>query len=1170
MTPDSIISAEEFDEPYVFISGYIPLNAIVWRAYEAAALSSMWDVIDVDGVEASDVVSEIDIAGTVGIAADSVLSEEYVSDITLEIDLLAFPTSIVSEEAFEAIDVLIDLIADVDSVESAESISDVTIRTDSQVDSVESAEFVSDIEVIAELVIFAGSITSTEIFDGPTIINYVHADSIDGAEAVGEPTVTSPIIVSADSIDSEESVSTVAIQMVLYLYPTSIDAEESVEDVQINQTTNISQIYNPLSVGSVVVSLTYYADEISSEEDVPELAINYVEYVTELTVEDSSSVEDVALTEEAIIRADSILSRENVAAVEVGINRIITAESIDDTERISRIYLHHPMSELTVGDESVVSDIDATVHVPVAYPLSILSDGLLNNVLAYQANVINPFAGSSESEVGLPSFYNNGEINVPELNDGEEFGGLTLSLTMTEITVSEIETEEVLSDVLLTDTFVLPKQPDAVYANYVLSVLELYGQSDVNRAYSEGAWEWDLTNAYYEERFVYESTYIEYGKEEVVNPDTHEIEIVSTETPVTVLRDKYPFFHKEQWSLLIEAHQWEWQDYFKNYYGLAEEWILHGSNTVELRAYEESGEITHNVHGSWHVDNPLAELSPLTQFDGELFPVSTNLSVVDDRIAELRANSPTGIVTTSAPQTVYATISATTAEVTDTLSANCEYVIEDQVANYDLYEGISVSPALNYIFDVPEPSYIKGIPVIPALRTDPLCAVDIGSRALHIGADAYGKLNFFGVAPDILGETVTDTDYKDELPPSLYRPLKPPYVQPDDPTSEFTAPEMPEPPEMPDGWDGWEPEDPADDGDEVEDGWEEDPAEGVTPTTGVMYKDFPLNLYGGGTVIMSGIPKYKNNGKKKWLFATAKKKQKKSKDDDVCVDEDVNDGPKYIGLYIRNGNLVLTDGEFVLRTKAPPRGQRVLVFAGYYGDKSFVGWWKNPKHYKYRYGELGERSTERAGVTLIMIGRGWGTKSAGEAAGNGFTIGSIKIVDETSDVGSFGTSTDDATTGVIGSVINALPTPALDAIAQESAQPVADYYSQEALDYYVIDQTKPHDPVIEGIYDSIRSAMEEYNDTYQKLMKYPNMPADQKNAANAVLSSLTSYLSDLRATAEEVSQGKYNPNWVHVPAMTSEEREQYFKDYAAWKTQSRMIGYFSINDSSRVGVPGVR
>ena len=293
---------------------------------------------------------------------------------------------------------------------------------------------------------------------------------------------------------------------------------------------------------------------------------------------------------------------------------------------------------------------------------------------------------------------------------------------------------------------------------------------------------------------------------------------------------------------------------------------------------------------------------------------------------------------------------------------------------------------------------------------------------------------------------------------------------------------------------------------------EEDPAEGVTTTTGVMYKEFPLNLYGGGTVIMSGIPKYKNNGKKKWLFATAKKKQKKTDENgELCVDEQVDDGPRYIGLYIRNGNLVLTDGEFVLRTKAPPRGQRVLVFAGYYGTRSFVGWWMNPKRYKYNYGELTDRSNDKNGPTLIMLGRGWGTKSPGESAGNGFTIGSIKIVDESSEVGSLGYSySSGEPSNSPGGTFNdfndlynqyksTLPTKTLDAIAQESAIVAPDIYSKDDMDFYVIDTEKPHDPVLEDMYGSIRSAMEEANSIYQKLQQYPNMPYEEKDKAEKAL-----------------------------------------------------------------------
>lgn len=1143
MTPDSIVSAEEFDEPYVFISGYIPLGSIYWRSSVPSALLSMWDELLPEGIATAEVVPDItaDLASSIMLYVDSVDSEESVSNI------------IATSAAM------------VDSVDSEESVSDVTIEMD--------------------LIVIPSSISS-EFVAGTLSMNVtVTVDSIGSAEVVGEPTVMTPLQVEPNAINTTEVVEQPSVNYILFCAVNSAESEEALDDVQINQTTNISAMYDTSSVSAAGVSLTYYVDDVPSEEDVSELAINYVEYVTELTIDDTSSVENVTLTQEAIIRADSILSREISAAIEIGTNRYVEPDSITSSERVSMGYLHHPISDVEIGDESAVSDIDVTVHVPPAYPLSILSDELVNNTLTYQANEIVAYAISSDAEVGFPSTRNNGRVDVPELSDGEEFGETTLSLTMTEITAVDIESEEDVSEALLSSTFVLPKAHDEVYSDSVQTVYDIYGD-DVfkkERVWDGSEWQWEYQDSYFYTQFMREDSYTHYFVVQLVNED-NEIYYEGRTEEIHYLKPIYPTFSEEQWMLLTEAHQWQWYEYFQNYYGVLDEWILHGNNRISVEANADSSRIDYRTVGNWHVNNPIAEIAPAQEFDGEFFPVYTNLSIVDDRIAELRATSPAGIITTTTPQTVYATISAETVEVTDTLSSSCEYVIQDQVANYELYEGISVSPAFNYLFDVPEPTYIKGIPVLPSLRTDPLCSVDIPMRALQISADAYGKLNFFGVAPDILGETTTYTDYNDELPPTLYKPLKPPYIQPEDPTSELSEQQDIEQPELPDTWDGWEPEDPADDGtgEEPDDGWEEDPAEGVTPTTGVMYKEFPLNLYGGGTVIMSGIPKYKNNGKKKWLFATAKKKQKKTDENgELCVDEQVDDGPRYIGLYIRNGNLVLTDGEFVLRTKAPPRGQRVLVFAGYYGTRSFVGWWMNPKRYKYNYGELTDRSNDKNGPTLIMLGRGWGTKSPGESAGNGFTIGSIKIVDESSEVGSLGYSySSGEPSNSPGGTFNdfndlynqyksTLPTKTLDAIAQESAIVAPDIYSKDDMDFYVIDTEKPHDPVLEDMYGSIRSAMEEANSIYQKLQQYPNMPYEEKDKAEKALYALRTYVEDMKNAASTHIK-TVEPSWIPVRKMSSEERANYMKDYERWKVMPRMIGYFSIDDSSRVGVPGVR
>lgn len=1141
MTPDSIISAEEFDEPYVFISSYIPLGSIYWRSSAPVALLSMWDEI----------------------SPDEIVSAEAVSDITL--------------------DLAPSIMLYVDGVSSEESVSNIIMTSAAMVDSVDSEESVSDVTIEMELIVLPSSISS-EFVSGALSMNVtVEASSISSSEAVSSPVVMTPLLVEPNAINTTEVVEQPSVNYILFCAVDGVDTEEALEDVQINQTTNISQMYEDSGVSSVGVSLVYYVDDIEPEEDVSDLTINYVEYVTDLSVDDNSALGDVTLTQEAIIRPSSILTREISSQIEIGTNRIAEMDGIESSEHVSPVYFHHPVIDLSAGDGSVVSDIEVTVHVPLAYPLSILSDETFNNVLAYQEGVINPFAPASESVVGFPSFYNNGQIDVPALSEGEEFGALTLSLTMTEISVSSIETEESLSEVTAYDFFVQSKAFDAVYADHIESVLERYGHdalTQVKRFFQDGSWEWDFSESFYYSTFVKIENYTAYSVVEVVDPVTNEITYEGREEEKTYLREIFDGFHEEEWAMLVEAHQWEWHEYYRNYYGLLENWILHGGNNLSMVADRASGEIQYLTRGDWHYDQPIAEIRPITEYTGQYDPVYTNLSIVDDRIAELRATSPAGIITTSTPQQVYATISAETAEVTDVLASTCEYVIQDQVANYDLYEGVSVTPAFNYIFDVPEPSYIKGIPVVPELRTDSLCSVDIVSRALQIGADAYGKLNFFGVAPDIIGETVTYTDYKDELPPTLYKPLKPPYVSPEDPTSEYKVPDDVEQPELPDdSWDGWEPEEPSDDGtgEDYEDGWEEDPSEGVTPTTGTMYKEFPLNLYGGGTVIMSGIPKYKNNGKKKWLFATAKKKQKQNNDEEVCVDEQVYDGPRYIGMYIKNGNLVLTDGEFVLRTKAPPRGQRVLVFAGYYGGRSFVGWWQNPKKFKYRFGEMSDRSNDKNGITLIMVGRGWGTKTPGESAGNGFTIGSIKIVDENAEVGSLGDSYQSGGGSPSGGgtlppdwIPADLPTFTLDAIAQEMAQETPDPYSQADMDFYVIDQDKPHDAVLEDMYNSIRAAMEEYNSMYQAKMKYPNMPQEEKDKAEQSLAALKTYIMDMQSAAIEQASGATMPYWKPVKHMSSDERIQYMKDLKRWLVQPRMIGYFSIDDSSRVGVPGVR
>lgn len=1129
MTPDSIVSAEEFDEPYVFISGYIPLNAITWRTRDATASLSMWDELLPEGIATAEVVPDItiDLASSVMVYVDSVDSEESVSNIT----------------ATSA--------AMVDSVDSEESVSDVTIEMD--------------------LIVIPSSISS-EFVAGTLSMNVtIAADSISSAEAVGEPTAMTPLQVEPNAINTTEVVEQPSVNYILFCAVNSAESEEALDDVQINQTTNISAMYDTSSVSAAGVSLTYYVDDVPSEEDVSELAINYVEYVTELTIDDTSSVENVTLTQEAIIRADSILSREIAASVAVGYNQIVGADSADSSERVSRVYLHNPIVDLYIDDDSSVSDIEAFVHVPPAYPLSILSDAIVNNSLVYQENTIVPFGMSSDSEMGFPGAQNNGLIRTESIDD-EELEDVTLSFNVTAIATEAIAGEEFFEeDAVVTETFIPGKSLDFVYSDSVESVTERYGPGALNgakRTWNGSSWEWDLSEAFYAQNFTREDSYIERWSELVTDPVTLEQKWKPFEQEHTYLRDVYSRFKKEVWAALVEAHQWKWYEYYQNYYGELDQWILHGGNYGVTVAQSDSGTVETRRWGDWHVSYAVSQYEPLDAYVADFPTVDTNLSVVDDKIAELRASSPAGLVVTNTPQTVYGTISAVTAEVSDTFTSVSEYVVEDQIANFELYEGVSVSPAYNYFFDIPEPSYIQGVPVLPALRTDPACSVDIISRALHIGVDTYGKQNFFGIAPDVYGETVTDTDLNDDLPPSLYKPLKPPYVSPEDPTTNWKPPDVPELPEMPSGWDGWTPEEPPEDDpyEEEDDGWEEDPNEGVTPTTGVMYRDFPLNLYGGGTVIMSGIPKYKNNGKKKWIFATGKKRKKK--DGELCVDEDVYDGPNYIGMYIRNGHLVLTDGEFVLRTSAPPRGQRALLFAGYYGKKSFVGWWASPKRFNYRYGEMTERANERKGVTTIMIGRGWGRKSPGESAGNGFTIGSIKIVDETESAGSFGSEPDSGGGDTIPPW--GLPSPVAEGEAR-SLSPKPPEEDNDVPTYYIVDRTKPHDPVLADLYDTLATAKEQLRQIKDDMREYPNMPLDVKAKANQAIERYRTYIYQIEVAIEERKHDfKEEPQWTYVPTMDSAERTQYMKDYERWRKQPRMIGYFGIDDTSRVGTPGVR
>lgn len=1163
--PESYFQGDSGADLYIDPTGLLPTEYTVANGIEPNSIGS------------DEAVSDVTVS-QMAILPDGIASAEAVGspELSQPLDVTVYPTTIGSGEVFE--EPVVQLMTFyADEIESEEDVSDISMTTKSYVDSVDSAESVSDIEISVEPVIFPYQFESGSYVEPPQINSTVHIDSISSSEAHGSVRVDFPLYASVDSISSAESVQNATLNYHARCVVDGIATAEVVEDVTLSYTVNISSIVSREDVPGHSVSYHCAVDGISSEGAVPDATLNYVEYVTELTIDDNSSVEDVTLGLDAVIRGDSILSKEFVSSIEIGYNTVISPDEIDTSERISRVYFHHPMSDISIGDGSSVSDLEATVHVPYAYPLSILSDEQFNNVLAHQTNEIAAFALSSEAEFGFPAFQNNGRVDSPSIHDGEQIGDPTLSLTMTQISADSVASEEDVAEAFAFAASVAPKSFDVVSADHIQSVIERYGEEAIDkqalRKYVSGSWEWDLSGSIYYSTFTRVDSYTRYWIEESEN-ENHEIVKTPKSEEVSYLKNIFTNFSPEPFSALVEAHQWEWYEYYRNYYGLLEEWVMNGSNTIAIEASADSGEVVFSRKGSWHVGFPIAEITPRQEFDGEFFPVATNLGIVDDRIAELRATSPAGIITTNTPQQVYATISAETAEVSDVLTSTCEYVIQDQVANYELYEGVSVSPAINYIFDVPEPSYINGVPVVPSLRTDKLCSVDIVSRALHIGADAYGKLNFFGVAPDIVGETVTDTDYNFELPPTLYKPLKPPYVSPEDPTSE-TEQEDVEQPDLPDGWDGWEPEDPADDGtdDGTDDGWEEDPSEGVTPTNGAMYKDFPLNLFGGGTVIMSGIPKYKNNGKKKWLFATAKKKKKKS-NDEVCVDEQVDDGPKYIGMYIKNGKLVLTDGEFVLRTAAPPRGQRVLVFAGYYGSRSFVGWWMNPKRYKYRYGELVERANKKDGVTLIMIGRGWGVKKPGESQGNGFTIGSIKIVDESDQVGSFGYGEQSPPSGVINELPNSagqtdLPTKELEALAAELKLAYSKY-SESTAEFFVLDPNEPHDPVLFQMYEDIRAAMLSYYEIDLKVHQYPNMPPEELAKAHQAMSELDQYIRDMRQAAEAQKAGAGDPKWVPVSSIPSDELVQYKKDYERWKVQPRMIGYFSIDDSSRVGVPGVR
>lgn len=1157
--PDSFYQEESGADLYIDPYGTLPSEYSVEGGVEPFSISS------------EEVISDITIS-QMAVLPDGISSAEALGDpdVSQPLDVSVYPTAIDSSEEFEEPLVQLGAIYP-DSVDSLEVVSEILATSLSYVDSVASAESVSDIEITTSPWISPYPFESGSYVERPQIDVTVYVGEISSAESHGSVRVDFPIYASVDSISGSESINNATLNYHVSCAVSDIETEEGVEEPQLNQTTHITQMYDGAEISAVGVSLRYEIGDTASEEEVSDLYINTVDYADVDSCDEETGYGEPTLTQTAVIRADSILSREIAASVAVGYNQIIGADSAESSERVSRVYLHNPIVDLYIDDDSSVSDIEAFVHVPPAYPLSILSDAIVNNSLVYQENTIVPFGMSSDSEMGFPGAQNNGLIRAESIDD-EELEDVTLSFNVTAIATEAIAGEEFFEeDAVVTGTFIPDKALDVVYSDSVESVTERYGPGafdGAKRTWNGSSWEWDLSEAFYAQNFTRVATYIERWSELVTDPVTKEQEWKPFEQEHSYLRDVYPRFKKEVWAALVEAHQWKWYEYYQNYYGELDQWLLHGGNYGVTVAQSDSGTVETRRWGDWHMSYAVSQYEPLDEYVADFPIVDTNLSVVDDKIAELRASSPAGLVVTNTPQTVYGTISAVTAEVSDTFTSVSEYVVEDQIANFELYEGVSVSPAYNYFFDIPEPSYIQGVPVVPALRTDPACSVDIISRALHIGVDTYGKRNFFGIAPDVYGETVTDTDLNDDLPPSLYKPLKPPYVSPEDPTSNWKPPDVPELPEMPGGWDGWTPEEPPEDDpyEEEEDGWEEDPNEGVTPTTGVMYRDFPLNLYGGGTVIMSGIPKYKNNGKKKWIFATGKKRKKK--DGELCVDEDVYDGPNYIGMYIRNGHLVLTDGEFVLRTSAPPRGQRVLLFAGYYGKKSFVGWWASPKRFNYRYGEMTERANERKGVTTIMIGRGWGRKSPGESAGNGFTIGSIKIVDETESAGSFGSEPDSGGGDTIPPW--GLPSPAAEGEAR-SLSPKPPEEDNDVPTYYIVDRTKPHDPVLADLYDTLATAKEQLRQIKDDMREYPNMPLDVKAKANQAIERYRTYIYQIEVAIEERKHDfKEEPQWTYVPTMDSAERTQYMKDYERWRKQPRMIGYFGIDDTSRVGTPGVR
>ena len=1042
-------------------------------------------------------------------------------------------------------------------------------------ESINSSEAVSEPELFTMANGFIPtSIDSQEVVSSDVIVqnNTVYPEAIETQESVSNASVIDPIYADVDSVVSEESVSEPLLKAILHFYPTGIASAQAFDSVIITRTVNVLPMYDSSDVSPVRVSLMHYVDSVDDSAAVSDPRVNYVDYCPTDSIGVSDVVNDVSITTDAMSRPTSIVTREVFGNPEVGANAVIGADSCDAKESVSRVYLHNPISNISIGDGSEVSDIHASVHVPPVYPITILSGEQFNNPQVITEDVVYSYAISSGVVVGNVSLRANNIVEPISIDEATAFGAAVYSSTTTTSLPASIASVESVSDLTNIGISVPPKSLDVLHSDDVIPASTLYKNGEVKRVYNAGSWSWDFKDSYWHDNYMFSQIVTGYWTEKVTDKDTGYVTYEPRSEDITYLKEIYRHFSYDVWRQLIEIHQLPAHILRDGYYGALDDWLLFGRNIMRQYSSVSSGTISvYENYGSWHT--PISEID---SDNADIAAVPTNLSVIDDKIAELRGTTPRGITAASTPQVVYATVAAVTSEATDSFTAVAEYTIEDQVANYDLYEGISVSPMFNFMIDVPEPSYIKGVPTSPAMRTEPMCSVDIINPSSKIGKDSSGKLNFFGVAPDILGGTDINYDLDDDLPETLYNPLKPPYLTPEDPTSEWQEPPEFVMPELTDGsWGGWVPEE-EDAGDEEE---EEDPDEdwdetedGVTPT-GPKMKAFPLNLFGGGTVILSGIPKYKLNGKKKWLFVTGKKKKKKGSGDE-CVDENIDDGPRYIGLYFRNGHLVLTDGEYVLRTKAPPRGQTVLVFAGYYGDRSFVGWWKSPKKYKYRYGELGEKSKDRQGVTILKIGRGWGIRQPGQDAGNGFTIGSIKIIDETGEVGDTGDSGDDDDTRRTpsGGVSNppglrTAPTKTLEAFAFASVNTPSEDDDAKSDPWFRNPGSTDNENIV-NIIVQMNELRLEMRTILKNLEEYPDMPLEEKSKANARLQQISvdlHKLDDARVTEER----KNPPKWVQVD-VNSPEYAEYMRKYNEWKLQPRMIGYFSIDDTSRVGVPGVR